>query len=83
MKMWRKWVDRPMKSSMGNSPTAFHAPMFCKKCRCPEADLMHVITHAPPRALESEPHKLPWLEELPELHDEQLIIRDDQEFDKL
>jgi hypothetical protein len=83
MKVWRKWVDRPMKSSMGNSPTAFHAPMFCKKCRCPEADLMHVITHAPPRALESEPHKLPWLEELPELHDEQLIIRDDQEFDKL
>jgi hypothetical protein len=83
MNSWRHWISGPYKSVMGRSETCFHAPRFCRKCRSPEADMMHIITHAGPRAMESEPHKLPWLEEQPEMPREELIIRTEDLIDNL
>jgi hypothetical protein len=83
MRSWRKWLRRPYKSVMGRSETCFHAPRFCRKCRSPEADMMHIITHVGPKAMESEPHRLPWLEEQPEMPKFELIINLDDETDAL
>jgi hypothetical protein len=83
MKLWRHWIERPMTSIMGHSNTSRHVPQFCRKCRSPEADIMHVITHLPPQTFHSEPHKLPWLEDIPELHSMDLIINDLDEADAL
>lgn len=83
MKVWRQWKERPLTSIMGHSNTSRHVPQFCRKCRSPEADMLHVITHLPPKQFHSEPHKLPWLEEIPDLHDIDLIINDLDEADNL
>lgn len=83
LKKARRWVDMPVKSVMGRSSTSKHVPQFCIKCRAPKAHTMHVITHQPPHYLVSEPHKLPWLEEIPDLHEPYLIINDLDEADHL
>jgi hypothetical protein len=83
LKSWRKWVQRPMTSIMGHSNTSRHVPQFCRKCRSPEADILHVITHLPPKTYYSQPHKLPWLEPIDELHEMHLIINDLDEADAL
>src|SRR5262249_41369915 len=81
---WRRWVERPFNPVMGQSEgNAYHVPHFCRKCRSPEADMMHIVTHIPPRHIDSRPHRLPWLEDQPELPRNQLIIRDDDEADNL
>lgn len=76
LKAWQRWVERPMRTKMGHSNTSSHVPQFCRKCRSPKADIMHVITHFPPMSYVSEPHKLPWLEEQPAMHSPDLIIND-------
>jgi len=81
LKSWRKWVRRPYKSVMGRSETCLHIPAFCRKCRSPEADMMHIISHAGPKAMQSEPHRLPWLEEQPEMPRYELIINMQDESD--
>jgi hypothetical protein len=83
MKSWRKWTERPLKTYMGQSNTSIHAPLFCRKCRSPEADMMHVITHLQPRGMVSQPHRLPWLEDQPKMPENYLIVHDEDEFDNL
>jgi hypothetical protein len=82
LKSWRKWIDYPLESVMGRSGTSRHIWMYCIKCRNPEADRMHVLTHFPPTSPVSEPHKLPWLEEVDELPPF-MIIPEMDEADKL
>lgn len=63
---WRVWQDEEYKITFGGTGKGFHCPPFCRKCRFPDEDRMHTITHLPPRHMESEPHKLPWLEPIPD-----------------
>jgi hypothetical protein len=62
---WRVWNREPYKITFGGTGKGTHVSPFCRKCRF-GGDLMHVITHLPPSDIESEPHKLPWLEPIPE-----------------
>jgi hypothetical protein len=63
---WRHWVKEDYVITFGGTGKGTHFPVFCRKCRNPELECMHVITHLPPRTMLSEPHKLPWLEAMPE-----------------
>ena len=82
---WRRWVQREFVTKMGSGSTSKHVPQFCIKCRSPKANQMHIITHLPQiTGMASEPHRLPWLEEQPELPDKnQLIIWDSDEADHM
>lgn len=62
---WRKWVTTEQSITFGGTGKGAHFPPFCAKCQGADRP-MHTITHLPPRELISEPHKLPWLEDLPE-----------------
>lgn len=90
---WRQWLTEPVKVLMGGNPMgkAFHFPLLCGACRAAMAgnkpaegslEGMHTITGTSPDALDSWPHKLPWLEEQSEIPDEttdpefNLIVRD-------
>jgi|SRR5215831_12479191 len=75
---WRKWVREPVKVLMGGTPAgkSFHFYAFCNACRAIERGIkyadndvkgMHTITTTPPRHRDSYPHKLPWLEDQPDL----------------
>lgn len=84
LKSWRRWSERTWEIRMGEGGTAWHTPKCCPKCQNSSVDVMHVITHKYPlHSTVSEPHQLPWLMEQPELHENTLIIRDDDEFDHL
>lgn len=85
LKAWRRWVQRDFVTKMGSGSTSYHVSLFCRKCRTPDADMMHVITHLPQTTgMESEPHRLPWLEDQPELPGtDQLIIWDSDEADHM
>jgi hypothetical protein len=95
---WRKWVTEPVEISMGGkaSGKAIHMFRVCDACRktndgtpYPIEDVRALHTISPMPSLlghdltESQPHKLPWLEELPDLpagfiaHDFNLIVRDE------
>lgn len=67
---WRHWLTEPVAVLMGGTGKGRHMPPFCRRCRSEKAgqplDIMHTITHLPPPKVLSEPHKLPWLEPLPE-----------------
>jgi hypothetical protein len=86
---WRRWETRPYKLLMGGTPDGkcFHAWPFCRKCLTDlngqNLNEMHTITMLPPNHIESEPHKLPWLEppyELPEdIIEMDLPVFDDDE----
>lgn len=76
---WRKWVTEEVQVTMGGSASgkALHYYAKCLACRMtiagdtPATDTLeslHTITSTMPRAEDSQPHKLPWLEEQPELH---------------
>lgn len=58
---WRKWVTAPYEIVMGGNGKGVHLPPFCAKCKGKDRG-MHTITHMPPKEMESQPHKLPWLE---------------------
>jgi hypothetical protein len=83
MTKWRTWVQRPTKTQFALSGSTFHNSMWCIKCRAPKSHQMHIVNHAIPSELESYPHRLPWLEEQPEMPREELIIKIDEEADEL
>ena len=62
---WRKWVTTNQQVTFGGTGKGAHFPPFCAKCQGADRP-MHTVTHLPPRDMASEPHKLPWLEELPD-----------------
>lgn len=64
---WRVWVREPHDIAFGGTGKGAHFPVFCRKCKRDEGQ-MHVITHLLPKMFNtaSQPHKLPWLEALPE-----------------
>lgn len=77
---WRKWVTEPVKVAMGGSGTGKAAHIFrvCEACRTGNTEptdirSLHTISNMPPllQANEdwwmSQPHRLPWLEEQPDL----------------
>lgn len=76
-KKWRCWLTDPVEIMMGGSPTgkAWHFYPYCRKCRgikrdnFPITDVrnLHTITATSPDAWDSTPHKLPWLEDQPDL----------------
>jgi len=90
---WRKWITESVKVYMGGKPTgkASHLFFYCRSCKAaergtpyPPEDVrgMHTITGTSPDAWQSSPHRLPWLEEQPDLHplfrDEvNVIVRDE------
>jgi hypothetical protein len=67
---WRLWETSPNILTMGGgSGKGLHFPGYCRKCRHGDAGWdMHVISHILPPKFDpvSTPHKLPWLEDLPE-----------------
>jgi len=75
---WRRWITEPVKVFMGGNPTgkAWHFYAECAACKAasrgvkiPPEDVrgMHTITTTAPSHHQSYPHKLPWLEEIPDL----------------
>jgi len=68
-KHWRYWETSPNILTMGGSGgKAMHFPPYCRKCQAPDKWPMHVVQQTLPKNFNpvSTPHKLPWLEELPE-----------------
>ncbi|HVH71544.1 MAG TPA: hypothetical protein VNB49_10590 [Candidatus Dormibacteraeota bacterium] len=63
---WRVWKTEPNEIVFGGTGKGLHAPPFCHVCRGGTRMKMHTITHLPPREAVSYPHKLPWLEEVPD-----------------
>lgn len=67
---WRYWETSPNILTMGGgSGKGLHFPGYCRKCRHGGAGWdMHVVSHILPPRFDpvSTPHKLPWLEDLPE-----------------
>ena len=61
---WRHWITEPNTIIFGGQGKGTHLPVFCAACKH-GINRMHTITHFPPKEMESEPHKLPWLEPLP------------------
>ena len=70
-KKWRHWFTEPVEVTMGGSGKGRHLPPFCRKCQLAKRGdysvPMHTISHIPPKHVDSQPHKLPWLEPQPEL----------------
>lgn len=62
---WRKWVTTDQLITFGGTGKGAHFPPFCAKCKGVDRP-MHTITGLPPRKITSTPHKLPWLEDIPE-----------------
>jgi hypothetical protein len=60
---WRTWEKVPTETIMGRGGSTVHAPVFCKKCRAPSANMMHVLTQVTPPTWINEPHYLPWIDE--------------------
>lgn len=61
---WRHWITTDSKVTFGGTGKGAHFPPFCAKCRGANRP-MHTITRMPPKEMHSEPHKLPWLEDIP------------------
>jgi len=75
---WRRWITEPVEIMMGGMPQgkAFHFFLYCNACKAaangkkyPPEDIrgMHTITSTAPSHETSWPHKLPWLEDQPDL----------------
>lgn len=62
---WRHWITEPNTIVFGGQGKGAHFPPFCITCRTGQTR-MHTVTHLPPKELESYPHKLPWLEPIPD-----------------
>lgn len=63
---WRRWITEENTIIFGGQGKGTHLPPFCFTCRTGQTNRMHTITHLPPREMESAPHKLPWLEPIPD-----------------
>lgn len=63
-----RWETAIHKAKMGGGSTYHHVWLFCKKCRNPDLDIMHYLTHFEPLDPASQPHDLPWLHEEARLH---------------
>jgi hypothetical protein len=82
---WRTWVTSTVKINFGGTfnGKGFHLNDFmCMRCAGnTEQTKMHTVFHTQPDDKESQAHKLPWLEEQPDLLDnysiEDFIPRDD------
>lgn len=79
---WRHWFDEPLDIEFGGSGKGRHVVAMCQFCtnsRNSDGDAtynsFHTITHIPPTDIESNPHKLPWLE--PEKKPEENVIEDE------
>ena len=95
MRNWRLWTKGSHDLYMGRGGQTWHAFKSCPKCRNPELDAMHTVTHTTFNSTAfhsplSYPHKLPWLEpqnKLPEnmleIPEELLIVRDSDEADHM
>jgi hypothetical protein len=64
-KRWRVWQDEESEITFGGTGKGAHFPVFCRACKG-ATGVMHVVTHLQPKQVESEPHKLPWLETVPD-----------------
>lgn len=69
---WRTWVTHKHTINFGGTLTGkgFHMnENHCALCNCAEGPkpIMHTIFHTIAKDEESQPHKLPWLEDQPEL----------------
>jgi hypothetical protein len=62
---WRKWITEENSIAFGGLGKGTHLPPFCMACRT-GINRMHTVTHFPPKEIESSPHKLPWLETMPD-----------------
>lgn len=56
---WR-WEETKSETVMGMGGSMIHVPQFCKKCRTPDADIMHVLTQVPSPSWINSAHYLPW-----------------------
>jgi hypothetical protein len=84
MKQWRTWNQVTHKVRFGAGSHTVHFPKWCIKCRVPDSDQMHVVTHLWPKGLMSYPHRLPWLEDDGQEEQERmLIVALEDEIDKL
>jgi hypothetical protein len=83
MKDWRQWTVRTSVNTMGKSENSYHFKLWCIKCRNPELDWMHVVTHFPPTSSTSEKHMLPWLGEQAKMPPDDLIVAVSDERDKM
>jgi hypothetical protein len=73
---WRVWQHEPFRITFGGAGKGAHFPPFCLECnrqrypeRWPDSEpQMHVITHIRSKnsSIVSEPHKLPWLDKIPD-----------------
>ena len=88
---WRTWSTITHRVRFGGNAgirenpnvTHFHNPLWCKKCRVPDAGILHIANHGMPRAVESEKYKLPWLDDDTEERERDLITRIEDETDNL
>lgn len=64
-KKWRHWITEDNSIAFGGLGKGTHLPPFCSTCKN-GTSRMHTITHFPPKEMISEPHHLPWLEEIPD-----------------
>lgn len=79
-KKWRQWLTEPVSITMGGNINgkAAHVPFFCGACLAANKGIklspedvrgLHTITNTAPSHLHSFPHKLPWLEDQPDIPD--------------
>lgn len=66
---WRKWKTENVDVTFGGNGKGRHVPSMCACCRGVSPAYMnarmHTIIHMWPEKIESQPHKLPWLEKPP------------------
>lgn len=72
-KRWRVWQHEPYRLQFGGSGKGAHFPPFCLECRRQKhwpdkPPQLHVISHIRGKnvSIVSEPHKLPWLDDIPD-----------------
>jgi hypothetical protein len=73
---WRRWIEDETEIIFGGTGKGLHVPAFCAACKGTKE--LHTITHLPPQQIESEPHKLPWLEAMPEDEIKDVVAREFQ-----
>lgn len=79
---WRQWVPEQLEVTFGGTGKGRHIPQMCGLCwprNGYPVPAMHTITGFGPSHVESSPHRLPWLEDLPVLPDKSLDIWGDDD----
>lgn len=63
---WRHWISEHVEIVFGGSGKGRHVPSLCPKCTNIRSgisdDTLHRIIHMQPSHIDSQAHKLPWLE---------------------